>query len=452
MKRGAPGSSPPARASSYAGSRVSADVKEHTARLAVALQAQGVAVETIMKALADTAYTPKRRTLMRHMAAIKDGNAPLSAEKGSGRPPTLTPELWAIVFGWVLCQQKPVNLVTVQRWIKANFDEDVSSGTLSRHKDTMGLSFQLVGRRGMTPGISRDEYVIGYFEFVQRLRLAQFFDFDPNRIICIDFVTNSQRREYEKTLSIIGGKQKKISRAAPLYTNSYIVGVSLGGGLDILSLMFIYDPAFDPNGPRRNEVQSWCDANKIRRDQIYYEKSASKYCKESRDQVVEFEKRNRAVLTGARVLHDQGGSFKLDGEFILAERSEAVIVFPAEQHGELSVLDNKLNAVAKHKWHQERHNADFAWDAFLLFVELHRVGQDSISSWWTFNFLLDVPVLTLTAVENRLKESNGRRPIRQDLADQYDQQYSIWLQDHDEVELVYEGDEEEDALDGAYWK
>ena len=277
MKRGAAHALSRPEASPYAGAGVSADVKEHTARLAVALQAQGVAVETIMKALADTAYTPKRRTLMRHMAAIKDGNAPLSAEKGSGRPPTLTPELWAIVFGWVLCQQKPVNLVTVQRWIKANFDEDVSIGTLSRHKDTMDLSFQLVGRRGMTPGISRDEYVMGYFEFVQRLGLAQFFDFDPNRIICIDFVTNSQRREYEKTLSIIGGKQKKISRAAPLYTNSYIVGVSLGGGLDILSLMFTYDPAFDPNGPRRNEVQSWGDANKIRRDQIYYEKSASKY-------------------------------------------------------------------------------------------------------------------------------------------------------------------------------
>jgi hypothetical protein len=72
MKRGAPDSPAPARANSYAGSGVSADVKEHTARLAVALQTQGVAVETIMKALADTAYAPKRRTLMRHMAAIKD--------------------------------------------------------------------------------------------------------------------------------------------------------------------------------------------------------------------------------------------------------------------------------------------------------------------------------------------------------------------------------------------
>jgi hypothetical protein len=81
------------------------------------------------------------------------------------------------------------------------------------------------------------------------------------------------------------------------------------------------------------------------------------------------------------------------------------------------MLDNKLNAVAKHEWGQECHNADFAWDAFLLFVKLHRVGQDSISSWWTFNFLLDVSHLTLTVVENRLNESNGRCPIRQDLTD-----------------------------------
>ncbi len=216
--------------------------------------------------------------------------------------------------------------------------------------------------------------------------------------------------------------------------------------------MFTHDPAFDPEGPRRDDVQSWCDANKIRRDQIYYQKSANKYCKECQAQVVEFERRNRGVLTGARVLHDQGGSFKMDREFILAERSQKVIPFPAEQHGELSVLDNKLNAVAKQQWRNNRHNGDFAWDAFLLFVELHRVGQDSIRSWWTFNFLLDIPLITLKAVDDRLKEVSGGRPIRQDLADQYDKQYSIWLQDHDEVELIYEGDLVEEELDDDHSK
>ncbi|MES2626687.1 MAG: hypothetical protein V4628_15480 [Pseudomonadota bacterium] len=216
--------------------------------------------------------------------------------------------------------------------------------------------------------------------------------------------------------------------------------------------MFTCDPAFDPNGPRRNEVQSWCDANKIRRDQIYNEKSASKYCKESRDQVVEFERRNRKVLTGARVLHDLGGAFKKDPKFILDERSEKVIPFPTEQHGELSVLDNKLNAVAKTKWRQERHNADFSWDAFLLFVELHRVDQESISSWWTFNYLLNVPHLTLAAVEKRLKgQMDGYLFDRSSLTATISNT-RIWLQDHDEVELVYEGDLVDDELDGPYWQ
>jgi hypothetical protein len=66
--------------------------------------------------------------------------------------------------------------------------------------------------------------------------------------------------------------------------------------------------------------------------------------------VVEFEKRNRDVLARARVLHDHGGAFKKDREFILAERSDRVVALPPEQHGELSGLDNKLNAVAKHMW------------------------------------------------------------------------------------------------------
>ena len=195
MKRGAPPDSLPARAREYAGSGVPAAVKEHTAHFAVALQGQGVPVETILKALADTSYAPKRRTLMEHMAAIKGDNAPLSTEKGSGRPPALTDEQWAIVFGWALRQQKTVHLETVQRWIVANLDVDVSLASVSRHKDLMGLSFQLVDRHGTAPGSTRDEYVLGYFEFVQRLHLELFFDFDPDRVICIDFVTNSQRRE-----------------------------------------------------------------------------------------------------------------------------------------------------------------------------------------------------------------------------------------------------------------
>jgi hypothetical protein len=196
----------------YAGAGVSADVKEHTAAFAVALQARGVPLETFVSALKETSYAPKKRTLQEHMAAIKGGEAPLSAEKKTGPQPVLTDEQWAIVFGWALAQEKIVDLETVRRWIAANLGINVSHATISRHKDEMCLSFQLVGRREMAPSMTRDAYVLGYFNFVQSLHRSGFFDFDPRRIICLDFVTDSRRRECERTLALRGGKQKKIAR------------------------------------------------------------------------------------------------------------------------------------------------------------------------------------------------------------------------------------------------
>ena len=152
MKRGAPDGSPPGREKTYAGAGVSPEVKDHTARLAVALQARGVSMSVILSALSDTDYAPAPRTLREHMAAIKGSEAPLSAEKGSGRPSVVTDEEWAIVFGRVLRQTKPVGLEWVQQWIKVNLGIDVSIATVSRHKDEMGLSFQFTGSRGMKPG------------------------------------------------------------------------------------------------------------------------------------------------------------------------------------------------------------------------------------------------------------------------------------------------------------
>jgi hypothetical protein len=230
------------------------------------------------------------------------------------------------------------------------------------------------------------------------------------------------------------------------------VGVANGEGAQLKTLMFTYNPAFKPNGPRWAEVLQWCTANKISPDQIYYTKSDRHYCKEQQSQVVAFQQRNRAALEGAHILHDAGFAFKMDGEYILAEQATRVVVLPPEQHGELSVLDNKVNAVAKALWVAHRHNQDFAWDAFLLLVYLERVGQDSITSFWTKNFLLDVPELTLKAVEERLSNVNGRPPLRQHLADEYVDAYCEWAEDHDEVTPEYEGNVPLGGLDGPYWK
>jgi len=69
--------------------------------------------------------------------------------------------------------------------------------------------------------------------------------------------------------------------------------------------------------------------------------------------VVEWERVNRAALRGAHVLVDDGGSWKMDREQILAGSAKRVEVMPSAQHGELSVLDNKVNAVAKAQRRQQ---------------------------------------------------------------------------------------------------
>jgi hypothetical protein len=70
--------------------------------------------------------------------------------------------------------EKNVALEDVQRWIRDNLGIEVSLSTVSRTKDKMGLSIRLVSRRGMPLGISRDEYALGYFEFVKRLHDTAF--------------------------------------------------------------------------------------------------------------------------------------------------------------------------------------------------------------------------------------------------------------------------------------
>jgi hypothetical protein len=51
----------------------------------------------------------------------------------------------------------------------------------------------------------------------------------------------------ERTLALRGAKQKKIARATPQYTNQQLSRSSeFGKGVELLPLMFTYDPTFDP--------------------------------------------------------------------------------------------------------------------------------------------------------------------------------------------------------------
>jgi transposase len=91
---------------SYAAGGTPAVVKEYRAQLAAALKRQGVSLDVFLEANNETDFVVKRRTLFQNVKAIDEGEAPLSAEKKSGRPAKLTDEQWDVVAGAILLETK----------------------------------------------------------------------------------------------------------------------------------------------------------------------------------------------------------------------------------------------------------------------------------------------------------------------------------------------------------
>jgi len=307
---------------SYAAAGTPVDVKDYRAELALALLDEGVSLDTFLKANKKTRFEVGRSTLFRQVQALKEGRAPLSAEKAGGRPPKLTDEEWHVVAGAILMEAEKTDLQWVATWIEKNLGVGMAFATISRHLNELDLCFRLTGGRPMPKLMTEESYVKEYYECVLDLHNGTFFDYDPQKIIAVDCCTNSRRLERVKTVSIIGAKQKKLSAAKPTYTNTYVVAIALEDSGQYPALMFTHDPTFDPKGPRAKEVDKWLQKFQMSRDRVIYIKSSKKYCSESPDLIGHFKSIYRKELTGTRVLHDGGNAFKINGEFILADGAD----------------------------------------------------------------------------------------------------------------------------------
>ena len=109
-----------------------------------------------------------------------------------------------------------------------------------------------------------------------------------------------------------------------------------------------------------------------------------------------------------RMIHDGGNSFKIDGEFILGDGADRLEILPSATHGELSPLDNKINAIAKNQWRTERSGEDFSKQDLYLLWCFDWAEPAAIKSCWTQNFMLDVKKLSLAATMDRLRGRNFR--------------------------------------------
>jgi hypothetical protein len=71
----------------------------------------------------------------------------------------------------------------------------------------------------------------------------------------------------------------------------------------------------------------------IERDRVIYIPGGKKYNYESSAMIAHFKNVYRKELTGTRVIHDGGNSFKIDGEFILANGADRLEILPLQLMG-----------------------------------------------------------------------------------------------------------------------
>ena len=439
----------------YATAGSSDAIKAYRAHVAYRLTQHGVPLSTFLAATNETAHTVSQRTLYRNVARIKSGEDPFSAEKQSGRPPKLDAEYWEIVCGAILATEGRVDLQWIVDFIEANFDVHYTASNVCMKLKDMSITLQLTSKRPMPREMDRETSVRQYYDFVLDLNNTGFFKHDAKAIYCIDSTTNSRRLEREKSYNISGAKQKKMARSKPTYTDTYLAAVCMEDEDQYPALMFTHDPCFKEGGARWEEVKKWCEEWHIDSTRLVYVESGKQYCAEAQWQVAHFKSVYRRELANTRVLHDAGNSFKIDGEYILADGADRLEVFPSAPHGELSVLDNKLFAIAKIYWRAEREKfcgEDFSKQALHLLWCIDWLSAEQIKSCWVHNFMLDLPHPSLAVCDERLAQTNRLTFRNQTRQWDYMEAYANWLKERGEEDLGDKFQALDSGVDGAYWK
>lgn len=451
MKKGSPLLRTPPRRS-YASKGVSSDARELVAQYAQSARDSGTPLAAFAKIGEKTDYAPSKRTLQRHVAALDAGTTPLSHEKASGASKSLTDEQCEVLFGWVLWSPKKVDLDALIATSARFFGVSISKPTASCYCTAGELSTQLTGKRPMPKKLSRDEYVLGYHEYVLDRHNDGFLSIDPSKLACADFFTDSHRTERDTTLNGKGLPQKKIAGHSWLYTSNFLTVIWADGINRTPCLLFTYNPWFDSNGPHAEEVMKWCKDFRIARDRIYYVKSSKHYCKEVNAQTSEFCRRYKDQLKGTHVMHDGGNSFKIKKNLVFEEHCRRVSVMPSAQHGEISTCDNRNNALIKAKGKSMRSkDGNEAYNALALMYAADISHPAAIKRMFARNLFLDTP-LNLEAVDKLLTKGEHLDPHREKLFDGYLAAFLDFVAENGDNILEDPPEADEDRLDGSYWR
>ena len=416
---------------------VTARVKEFRARVASVLRSDGMEYRKILEIFNRAGIGISENSLRSHIREVEASGSLSFSSSNSGRKMLLTERQKHICFGACLLEKKPAGLLFLRKFANTFFDTDVSPATWSTYVKDGKLSFQLTGKRPMPKNFSDDDYCLQYLEFLKYLRESNFWSHDPSKIICMDSCSNSGRTQRFRTLNVKNGKQRKMQRIGFKYTNNYVKAVAWKETGQFPTHMWTYDPAFKPGSSRWDEIEKWARIWRIDLSQIMFEEQPKEkgrgrktYNRESHDQISHWKVVYNDRIGECHILHDKGGAFKLPkigknpSVYIFAEDGIRLETLPTETHGELSILDNCVFAIAKTWWTNSKWYEDPVLGALYLIHCIDSVNFDEVEQMWRSNFFMDYRNLTPTFLQdhlgNRKRSAEKVQKIRQTYVDAFE--------------------------------
>ena len=110
--------------------------------------------------------------------------------------------------------------------------------------------------------------------------------------------------------------------------------------------------------------------------------------------------------------------------YIFAEDGIRLETLPTETHGELSILDNCVFAIAKTWWTNSKWYEDPVLGALYLIHCIDSVNFDEVEQMWRSNFFMDYRNLTPTFLQdhlgNRKRSAEKVQKIRQTYVDAFE--------------------------------
>src|SRR3990167_996833 len=400
-----------ARRGNYSSASYSIDVKAALGAIGQQLRVRGWTVREVVKILDEAGYAVGEETVRRWTDRISRGQPIISDAKQTGARKKLDFEERQVATGWVLSQDKKVDLRRYSRFVNETFDTQISPSTASRYLSEFELSRQMLGSRPRDVGVSFSQYVQEGYDYVVGLHNSGFFLQDPNLVWAVDFKSTAIKQQRYHTYGPKGGKQQKYTKVQHIYTDNIFTAVGLDGSI-IEPHAFTHNPELHPGSAIKDEL---CQKYDVDPETVVYCPDAKNWVGESADMVYTVVK--KYSWEGCHVVHDDGTAWRPKGSDIFEEYKAArVTTMPSNPHGEISPNDNKYHSIAKMAERASRD--DDATDAEITIRTLYHLGAVSaaaIRSFWTCNFLLDREKLTLAAYTDMIKGNKNFNSDRQRL-------------------------------------